>query len=57
MAKTASQSKTREFDKFDYAVTELLKVRHAEIKQKLDEEKKRKKSKKSSASREEDTRA
>jgi hypothetical protein len=48
----ARAKQTREFDKFDYALTELLKVRHEEIKKKLDEEKKRKKSKKSSASRE-----
>lgn len=49
MAKAEKQSKT-EFDKFDYALTELLKVKHAEIKKELDEEKKRKKSRKSSAS-------
>jgi hypothetical protein len=49
-----------EFDNFDSALRELLKVPHAEIKKKLDEEKevkKRKKSKKSSASREADGRA
>ena len=53
MAKATSQNKTSEFDKFDYAITELLKVRHSEIKAKLDAEKaakKRKKSEKSSAS-------
>jgi hypothetical protein len=54
MVKAAKQSQT-EFDKFDYALTELLKVRHSEIKAKLDAEKqakKRKKARKSSASRE-----
>jgi hypothetical protein len=45
----------REFEKFDTAMRDILKVPHAEIKKKLDEEKaakKRKKTKKSSASRE-----
>ena len=44
---------TSEFNNFDRTMRELLKVPHAEIKRKLDEEKslkKRKKSKKSSAS-------
>lgn len=44
---------TTEFDNFDRAMRELLKVPHSEIKAKLGEEKaakKRKKSKKSSAS-------
>jgi hypothetical protein len=47
--------KDNEYEKFDRAVRVLLKVPHAEIKAKLEEEKaakKRKKSKKSSASRE-----
>jgi hypothetical protein len=46
---------SKEFQKFDSAMRDLLKVAHSEIKTKLDEEKaakKRKKSKKSSASRE-----
>jgi hypothetical protein len=48
--------KQKEFENFDNAMRELLKVPHSDIKTKLDEEKKtkkRKKSKKSSASREE----
>jgi hypothetical protein len=49
------KKKETEFDRFDSSMRELLKVPHAELKAKLDEEKaikKRKKSKKSSASRE-----
>ena len=49
-----------EFQKFDHTVRELLKVPHAEIEAKLEEEKaakERKKSKKSSASHEADGRA
>ena len=45
--------RNNEFKNFDNVARELLKVPHAEIKEKLDEEKarkKRKKSKKSSAS-------
>jgi hypothetical protein len=42
--------KTSEFEKFDDTIRDLLKVPHAEIKAKLDEEKKRKKVKRSSAS-------
>jgi len=47
---------TSEYDNFDRAMTELLKVPHDKLKAKLDAEKrakKRKKSRKSSASREE----
>jgi hypothetical protein len=47
--------KPNQYDNFDHAMRELLKVPHSVIKQKLEEEKaakKRKKSKKSSASRE-----
>jgi hypothetical protein len=47
--------KNREFENFDKAITQILKVPHSEIKAKLDEEKeakKRKKIKKPSASRE-----
>jgi hypothetical protein len=54
MAKTASQNKTREFDKFDYALTELLKVRHVEIKAKLDEEKAAKQKKKTNKAKRND---
>ncbi len=46
--------KQSEYERFDQAVRDLLKVSHSEIKAKLDEEKrakKRKKSRKSSASR------
>lgn len=46
---------TKEFEKFDRMARDLLKVPHAEVKEKLDAEKqakKRKKSKKSSAFRE-----
>lgn len=48
--------KTNEYEQFDRTIRELMKVSHAEIKAKLEEEKeakKRKKSKKSSVSREE----
>ena len=51
---------TSEFENFDRAMREILKVPHGEIKTKLDEEKaakERKKSKKSSASREAESRA
>jgi hypothetical protein len=40
------------FERFDAALKEVLKVSHAEIKAKLEEEEKRKKSNKPSASRE-----
>ena len=46
-------NKTTEYENFDNAMRQLLKVPHAEIKAKLDKEKaakKRKKSRKSSAS-------
>ena len=39
-----------QFEKFDAAMKKLLKIPHAEIKKKLDEEKKRKGSRKSSSS-------
>jgi hypothetical protein len=38
--------KTKEFEKFDRAMDELLKVPHSEIKKKLDEEKAAKREKK-----------
>lgn len=50
--------KTKEFEKFDHAMDELLKVPHSEIKKKLDAEKaekaarKKKRSKTSDASQE-----
>ena len=45
--------KANQYEKFDRTMRDLLKVSHAEMKAKLEEEKKRKKSKKpSSASRE-----
>jgi hypothetical protein len=44
--------KRNEFENFDETMRALLRVPHAEIKNRLDEEKKRKKPKKSSASRE-----
>ena len=49
------KSRNPEFDNFDRAMHELMKVPHSEIKAKLDAEKKakkRKKARKSSASRE-----
>lgn len=38
--------KTREFENFDLAMDELLKVPHSEIKKKLDEEKEQKRKRK-----------
>jgi hypothetical protein len=53
--KEPMKQRMSEYNNFDGVMRELLKVPHAEIKTKLDQEKvakKRKKSKKSSASRE-----
>jgi hypothetical protein len=52
MSEVAGMTRNKQYENFDRAVTELLKVPHAQIKTKLDAEKsakKRKKSKKSSA--------
>lgn len=39
-------NRTKEFDKFDHAMDELLKVPHSEIKKKLDAEKEEKRKRK-----------